>query len=243
VASSVSYPAGSAGFDISQYQCADIPSAPAAIAVVQVTGGALNNPPNPCYAQEAAWAGSRLTAYIYLNGLPNPPPHESVLGPAWRCARTNVICQAYDFGFVWAGHWVAYSRQQGISPRLWWLDVEPGGGWASPAVNDGVIRGAADGLRSHGVSLGIYSTSYQWATIAGGLTFPGVPLWIPGAGNLRGGGFTATAYCASGGQNFAGGHLVMVQWGYSGDFPGAYQGPGSRYDLDYVCTGGSGRGH
>ena len=229
--------AGSTGFDISGYQCGIIPSAPATAAIVQVTGGALNAPPNPCLVQEAAWAGDHLTAYIYLDGLPNPAPRESLVGPAARCARRSLMCRAYDFGFAWAGHWVAFSRHHGVNPKLWWLDVEAGAGWTRPAANAGVIGGAADGLRSQGASIGIYSTPYQWATIAGTLAFPGVPLWIPGAGRLTGGGFTATAYCKSGGQRFAGGHVAMVQWGYTGQFPGAYGGPPSRYDQDYVCPG------
>ena len=216
---------------------AHIPSTPATAAIVQVTGGALNAPPNSCLVQEAAWAGDHLTAYIYLDGLPNPAPRESLVGPAARCARRSLTCRAYDFGFAWAGHWVAFSRHHGVNPKLWWLDVEAGAGWTRPAVNAGVIRGAADGLRSQGASIGIYSTPYQWATIAGTLAFPGVPLWIPGAGSLTGGGFTATAYCKSGGQRFAGGHLAMVQWGYTGQFPGAYRGPPLRYDQDFVCPG------
>jgi hypothetical protein len=154
-----------------------------------------------------------------------------------------VVCRAYNFGFAWAGHWVVFSRRHGIHPKLWWMDVEPGAGWTSPVVNAYVIRGAADGLRSQGARIGIYSTPYQWAMIAGKMTFPGVPLWIPGAGSLNGAGFTATAYCQSSAQRFAGGHLVMVQWGYTGDFPGAYRGPASRYDLDYECPGGKWSSH
>jgi hypothetical protein len=228
-------PAGSVGFDISQYQCGNIPSAPAAVAIVQVSGGALNNPPNPCYVREAVWAGADLSAYIYLDGLPNPAPPESMTGPASRCARIRPVCQAYDFGFNWAHHWVDYSRLQGINPKLWWLDVETGSGWTKPAINDGVIKGAADALQAAGVRAGIYSTPYQWATIAGALVFPGIPVWTAGAGNLTGPGYSATSYCTMPGHSFAGGQLAMVQWGYSGDFPGAYKGPPFPYDRDYVC--------
>jgi hypothetical protein len=233
-AAAVRHLKGSTGFDISQYQCGNIPSARAAIAIVQVTGGALNNPPNPCYAREAVWAGAHLSVYIYLNGLPNPAPRESLIGPASRCARVSPVCQAYDFGFNWARHWVAHSRRLGINPKLWWLDVETGSGWTTPAVNDGVIRGAADAVRRERLDVGIYSTPYQWAAIAGALTFPGVPVWTAGAGNLTGPGYTATAYCRSGGNTFAGGHLTLVQWGYKGAFPGAFQG-NSPYDQDYAC--------
>jgi hypothetical protein len=177
-----------------------------------------------------------------MDGLPDPAPRESLIGPASRCARVNPVCRAYNFGFNWARHWVAHSRSLGINPKLWWLDVETGSGWTTPALNDGVIRGAADGLRREGVDIGIYSTPYQWATIAGALAFPGVPLWTPGAGNLTGPGYTATSYCTSGGHTFAGGHLTLVQWGYKGAFPGAFQG-NSPYDQDFACRGSGGQGH
>jgi hypothetical protein len=205
------------------------------VAIVQVTGGRINNPPNPCYRQEAAWAGSHLSAYIYLNGLPNPAPPESMGGPAASCARTSSACRAYDFGFQWARHWVAYSRGLGIDPRLWWLDVEVNSGWTTTAVNDGVISGAVAGLRAEGVMVGIYSTPLQWAAIAGSLVFPGIPVWTAGAGRLDGPGYTATNYCRSREYSFAGGHLTMVQWGYAGAFPGAYPGPNPAYDNDFTC--------
>jgi hypothetical protein len=217
------------------YQCGKMPARRPAVAIVQVTGGALDGSPNPCYAQQAAWAGTHLSAYIYLDGLSGPTPPLSMAGPASRCAPTSPVCRAYDFGFNWASRWLAYSRHLGFSPKLWWLDVENGSNWTSPAVNDGVIRGAADGLRLRGVTLGIYSTPYQWAAIAGSLSFPGVQIWTAGAGLHTGPGLTATAYCKSGAYNFAGGHLSMVQWGYTGDFPGAYPGLSA---YDYVCSRG-----
>jgi hypothetical protein len=220
--------------DISQYQCGHIPSGRFPVAIVQVSGGRLNSQPNPCFAEEAAWAGSHLSAYIYLDGLPNPAPPETANGPAQACARTNPACQAYDFGYEWTRHWVEYSRQLGISPKLWWLDVESGSGWTTIPVNDAVIKGAAAGLRSAGVRMGIYSTPAQWAAIAGSLAFPGVPVWTAGAGDLSGPGYTATNYCASPSSSFAGGNLALVQWGYTGAFPGAYRGT-SPYDQDYVC--------
>jgi hypothetical protein len=173
-----------------------------------------------------------------MNGLPNPAPPEAMSGPRAKCARTNSFCQAYDFGFEWTRHWVAYSRGLGINPRLWWLDVEGGSGWTNTTVNGGVISGAVEGLRSEHVQVGVYSTPRQWSDIAGSLAFPGIPVWTAGAGNLTGPGYTATSFCTTPGHAFAGGHVVLVQWGYSGSFPGAWQGGTLRYDYDYVCPGG-----
>jgi hypothetical protein len=229
-----SYRAGSIGVDISQYQCRDIPVSRQSVAIVQVSGGAINGRPNPCYVQEARWAGPNLSGYLFMDGLPTPAPPESQRGPAGSCPPSARGCQSYNFGWVWARHWVAYSRELGINPRMWWLDVEGAAGWKDTGSNDLGIRGAVAGLRSTGVHVGVYSTPYQWHAIAGALTFPGMPVWTAGAGNLRGLGQTATSYCA-GGQGFAGGELQLVQWGYTGHFPGAYSGPKSSYDMDYAC--------
>jgi hypothetical protein len=159
-----------------------------------------------------------------------------LVGPHSWCVRTQLVCRAYDFGFYWTTHWLAYSHRFGVDPKLWWLDVENNSGWTSRIMNDNVIEGAADALRSQGLTIGIYSTKSQWTAITGGLALPGVQIWSAGAGKLTGPGQTATAYCRSSGDHtFAGGHLSLVQWGYSGGFPGAYP-VLAPYDYDYVCT-------
>ena len=233
------FPPGSTGYDISLYQCSDIPRNRVGVPIVQVSGGAINNPPNQCYVAEANWAGASLSDYIFMNPLPNPPPRESLTGPAGTCV-TNVGCQAYNFGWYWARNWVSYSRGKGFNPSMWWLDVETGGGWntsqsAQPANAD-VIHGAVEGLRSMGVVPGIYATAYQWGVITGNLiNYPGIALWVPGAGNVSGAGKSATSFCAgpvSPFEPFAGGDTVLVQYGYVGD---GYTGPASNYDLDYAC--------
>ncbi len=227
------FPPGGTGYDVSQWQCNSIPAVAQSVAIVQVSGGAINNPPNPCYAAEARWAGPNMSAYIYMGGLPSPAPPESQPG---ACGG-NVNCESYNFGWSWAQHWVAHSRSLGFSPTLWWLDVEFTGwsvGSAYTASNAEVIKGAVAGLRATGVTPGIYSTSLQFGDIAGSLTFPNIALWIPGAGNLSGPGYSAINYCTSPAwaPRFAGGTVVLVQYGYGGS---GYTGPPSPYDLDYAC--------
>ncbi len=64
-----SYPPGSYGYDISNYQCPGtpngLPPSPHTIGIVEVEGGSMA-PVNPCLAQEAAWAGGGLNLYVYL---------------------------------------------------------------------------------------------------------------------------------------------------------------------------------
>lgn len=232
--SSLVVPSGATGVDISRYQCGAIPPVHYAISVVQVTGGALNWPANPCYAAEAAWAGPDLQTYIYMDGLPNPAPAEAANGPAGSCGN-NGACLAYNYGFFWAQHWVGYSNSLGFHPKQWWLDVETGSNWTDPGTNDQLIRGAMDALHASGAQFGIYSSPRQWSIITGGWSAPGVQIWVPGAGNITGPGYTATAFCGDPSQRFADGVLRYVQYGYTGAFPGSYAGPASRYDLDYAC--------
>ena len=240
------FPPGATGYDISNFQCPGTPGGPiptvhTRVGVVQVTGvGGIDGQPNPCYKAEATWAGANMSAYIFVDKLPSPTPSQSLTGPAGTC-RGNVDCESYNFGWYWARHWVAYSRSVGVDPTLWWLDVETAANWnlgaSAHASNAKVIAGAVAGLKSMGVLAGIYCTAYQWGLITGSLvSFPGLPLWVPGAGNIRGGTNTATEFCAgpiSLYEPFAAGSVVLVQYGYS--FTGGYSGPPSKYDLDYAC--------
>ena len=227
---------GGIGYDVSHFQCGQALPPAHAISIVQVSSGHLDSPPNPCYAAEARWAGVNMSAYIFMNNLPNPAPPEALSGPSGPC-NGNLTCESFNFGAFWAVHWVAYSRSIGIDPSFWWVDVELGGfAGRTQASNASVIAGAIAGLRASGVVAGIYSTSYQWAAITGNsLNYPGIALWIPGAGNLTGPGYTATNYCASAAwaPRFAGGSPVLVQWGYAA---GGYTGPPSGLDLDYACV-------
>jgi ribosomal protein L24E len=243
------FPPGATGYDISQFQCpgfpffGSIPPAPQGVAVVQVSGGAIDASPNPCYAAEVSWAGSNDSAYIFMDGLPSPAPPVSDSGPAGTC-NGNVSCESYNFGWYWARNWVAYSRNLGVDPWLWWLDVETDGAWnggpAGQASNASVISGAYAGLQASGVVPGIYSTAYQWGKVAGSLAFPNVPLWIPGAGNISGGDFSAQNFCAGTipapygtlYEPFADGIVTLVQYGLVGN---GYNGPSSKYDRDYAC--------
>jgi hypothetical protein len=233
------FPPGATGYDISSYQCNNIPRNHVAVAIVQVSGGAINSDPNPCYTAEATWAGPNLSSYIFMNPLPaGPPPTESRTGPAGNC-NGDVMCESYNFGWWWARDWVSYSRGHGFNPSLWWLDVETDGGWnlgpTSQPANARVISGAVAGLRSMGVVPGIYATQLQWTEITGnGASFPGIPLWVPGAGNVSGGNNSAVAVCGGGVADhgpFAGGDIVLVQYGYQG-----YSGPPPTYDPDYACS-------
>ncbi len=126
------YPSGSYGYDVSNYQCGNLPTGDHTIGVVEVVGiafGAVNK----CLGQEAAWAASGLNLYAFLSyGTKST-------GPA-ACNGD----QACNFGFAAALDAVAKAQNAHINTQLtWWLDVEGAGVYWSTntAENMQVVEG------------------------------------------------------------------------------------------------------
>jgi hypothetical protein len=178
-----------------------------ALAIVQVAGW-LNSATNPCLSSLLSWARSAATQhdpdslYLFMNAPTNTPAAlaQGALGPAGDCRRLasseQLSCRAYNYGYNGALAALRYAASQGARMRLWWLDVEgsraPSGPYAtfssgeywaaSKALNDETIQGALDALHKQKITVGIYSTSVQWADIAGGYvpSGPRLPLWVAG---------------------------------------------------------------
>ena len=171
--------------------------------------GWLDNADNPCLKAEASWAmgaegnsGSPYNLYLFMN---SPENSSGIIasadnGPAGNCpslaSNLQAACVAYNYGYNGAEQIFNYASAQGASSHVWWLDVEnaqlsktnysnfPTNYWSgSTTLNDETIQGAIDALRSNKVTVGIYSTSVQYATITGNYipSAPQVPLWIAGA--------------------------------------------------------------
>ncbi len=210
------YTEGSFGYDVSWPQCGTaLPSDPG-FAIVGVTGGkSLSG--NPCLAEQAEWAlsGDQAPAlYINTNGAPK--------GYSTRlCARKDTGCVNEQYGFEAATWAVDYASRNGAENlQRYWLDVETMNSWSrDKTANARAIKGFIRGLESAGKSvMGIYSTSYQWGTIAGTYA-PGLDNWVPRPGIVWPGG--ASAACANT-PSFAGGSVVMIQvW--------------NAFDENYVC--------
>ncbi len=200
---------------------------------------------NSCFAAETAWAGQGLSVYIILQPAPlgNQAPFE-VSGPKSSCAATNQQCAAYNWGYNYAQADLAFVRDQGLQPRIWWLDVETAEGWATSAAaqpaNAAVVQGALDALTGAGNTVGVYCTWYQWGLVTGSYMPPArVPIWVAGATSLSIGYDSAQSYCqraltagdpstlASTGIGFAGGTPWLVQYPYA---PGTVP-----VDNDYAC--------
>jgi hypothetical protein len=167
------YPAGSYGYDISNYQCGGYPAAAHTIGIVQVNGASFGAT-NPCLASEAAWAAGGLNLYTFLTYGTMATSGD----PACQATAAPGSC---NFGFNAALDAFGEAQAAGIDTSVaWWLDVE---GktlfWSSdPAANAALVQGAIDGLHYAGInSVGIYASPGEWNTIVGTYQ-PAVPYWL-----------------------------------------------------------------
>ena len=225
-------------YDVSYPQCGGALPTNVTGGIVGVNNGIVLSG-NPCLATEYAWA-SRATTYapaFYANTA-NPGPAYSSHWPAGQttpqlCDGTDTSACAYDYGWNYAQD--ALNRAVAVTSTAaganWWLDVETSNSWetlepaygqttTAQANDQASIAGAITALQSRGVTtIGVYSTSYQWAQIMGssGAQFAAQPAWVAGTGSLS----TAQANCAS--ASFTGGPVTLTQYASSG------------YDADYHC--------
>jgi hypothetical protein len=210
------YPAGAKGFDVSWPQCGRPLPPHATIAVVGVNGGwAFTG--NPCFTNEARWAGGNLTTYINLNSPRGPHEAEWSTGPAGKCAPGDLYCESYNYGYKTAEFSVASAADRGAHSQTWWLDVETSSDWSfSQQANGRVVAGAIAALRAQGLDPAVYSTAYQWDIITGGYV-PGTAAWYPTGTATK----SPDRWCSA--ISFAGGPVRMVQ------------SQAGRFDGDYSC--------
>lgn len=205
------YTGGTQGYDISWPQCgAAYPAQPFDFGIVGVNDGRPFGH-NPCLASQWAWANGaagRPSVYINLMApIGGLGAAYAGSGPAGTCSRPLSSCGAYNFGANAAADAVAYATSQGIASGTWWLDVETVNSWLDDRrLNAEVIRGAAEYLESNDLEVGVYSTAYQWAAIAGAYA-PRLPIWVAGASDEP----SALEYCSPT-HTFGGGSVVLVQY-------------------------------
>lgn len=187
-AASGDYIPGSDGSDISWPQCGGpLPGIPhETFGVVGVNDGRPFTT-NPCFKPEWDWSQAGRASYpsIYVN-----LEYGARYDGERPCASTDPGCASYDFG--WEAAEYAYTQanyQTGgasLKPGTWWLDVETMNDWSDHTIlNDFVISGAVDYLKTTGHRVGIYSTRGQYREIAGSW-HPGneVGNWVAGASSL-----------------------------------------------------------
>ncbi len=239
----VALPPTGAGVDVSFPQCAESShielSANVPFAIVGVNGGVASNS-NRCFLSEynSALLLSGTTeqphAAVYVNtGNPSlaaawwPSSDRTqsgtrVFNPNGACAHEAGAACAYVYGYSMAQ--ADYRRVRDTLlrlPAMWWLDVETTNTWQPDVVaNSASLIGMVDYFESRGLSVGIYSTSYQWGRIAG-TTLPashlaGLPSWLAGGSAVG-----APADCEKSPLT-PGGRVAMVQYV-------------TNLDNDYAC--------
>lgn len=211
-----SFPSGSYGFDISNYQCSGgFPTGAHTIGIVQVEGASFGTA-NPCMQAEAAWAGGGLNLYIYLNygaSATNEP----------GCNGDQACNAGYQVGLD------AYQKavNAGVDAAVpWWLDVEPDPSWSpSTQENANFVQGAINALHeTEGVAdVGIYTSAGVWNSILGNYA-PSVPYWMADYLNSPSGPATCADYYnwVAKGQNLPG-------------YPEIVQYNSAQFDEDYSC--------
>ena len=183
------------GYDVSFPQCGDdLPGEPA-FAVVGVNGG-LATRPNPCLAEQLAWAAAEATGEVpaqpevqlYVNtanpgqvrGRVTTWPSRGVT-PYGRCDGDNSRACSWRYGWERAAvtvedFFVPAAEDADVDPDpgeyTWWLDVETTNTWqtgSAPARarNRAALEGMATRLTATGAEVGLYSTHHQWRRIAG----------------------------------------------------------------------------
>lgn len=214
------YPAGTDGADIGYPQCAGAYPPVAGFGIVGVTHGRAFTY-NGCLAEEFDWARSAASppsVYMNINAAVGSTASRGNSGPAGSCRASDKLCRNYNYGYNAAQDAYAYAASRAVTASTWWLDVETANSWLTQtAINDEVLRGATDFLSAQGLTVGVYSTAYQWNKIAGSYR-PGLPVWYATGGTSS----AAPGFCAAT-YDFAGGGVWLVQYDAGG------------YDGDYAC--------
>lgn len=164
------------------------------------------------------------------------PQGNGTSNPYGTCDGSNSIACAWQYGwnramdnvvnrFTPAANDAHISNDPADYP--WWLDVETVNSWRSGdteslQANTADLEGMVAYFKSKGVTIGLYSTSFQWGEIVGSLnarsSLNGLPNWLPGASDLAG----AKSNCSKAPLT-SGGDILLTQY-TTGDF-----------DYDYSC--------
>lgn len=186
------------GYDVSEPQCARIPTLPTsgAFNAVGVNGGRVFLA-HSCLDELLTWAGPNTELYVNTG---NPGPNLSqrytagtVAGKSCALTDLNSTGCAFLYGYRAAADSYQIASAAftgkgwtGLTNRTWWLDVETSNSWRgldnnmpsdsflsseqAQALNVANLQGAAYYFEAvvKVARLGIYSTDYQWGLITGG---------------------------------------------------------------------------
>jgi len=211
------------GADVSWPQCpkgmgipekrsegAPMPTPAARFVVIGLTNGPSFTP-NPCLADQVAWARTRklvVAAYAVVS-YPDADTVRRLRGQGPYDAGTR-LGALRNVGYQAALFNVGSLRRAGLPTPIVWIDVEPVGHfeWSGDLrANAAVVVGAARGYRDAGFKIGFYSTPNLWQRVVGDLRVGG-PEWRAAGTTGRS---EAVRRCRDD-WSFQGGKGVLGQW-------------------------------
>jgi hypothetical protein len=182
------------GYDVSHPQCGDDLPEEFPFAVVGVNGGIATRP-NPCLAEQLAWAAEATGEVPGQPGLQlyvNTANPGEVLDevrtwpfsgrtPYGDCAGDNSRACSWQYGWLRAyvdveAFFARAADEADVDPdpgaHRWWLDVETMNTWQSGSAdararNRAALEGMTAYLTGRGAEVGLYSTGAQWRRIVG----------------------------------------------------------------------------
>jgi hypothetical protein len=182
------------GYDVSHPQCGDDLPEEFPFAVVGVNGG-LATRPNPCLAEQLAWAAGATGEVPGQPGLQlyvNTANPGEVLDevhtwpfsgqtPYGSCEGDNSRACSWQYGWLRAyvdveAFFARAAEEADVDPdpgvHRWWLDVETMNTWQSGSAtarerNRAALEGMTAYLTGRGAEVGLYSTGTQWRRIVG----------------------------------------------------------------------------
>ena len=156
--------------------------------------------------------------------------------PYGTCDNSDSMACAWQYGWNRAvddveSRFVPAAQSSDVSTTAsdypWWLDVETVNSWKDSndskfSENRAVLEAMTSYFQSRGITVGIYSTSYQWGQIVGsvpsGSNLNGLHNWRPGASDLS----EAQDNCSVSPLT-SGGNVTMTQYTQN------------NFDYDYSC--------
>jgi hypothetical protein len=177
--------------------------------------GLTNGPgftPNPCLADQVAWAKTN-DVLVSVYAVSSYPSAETLkkYGADGPYDATDRLGRLRNVGYQQARFNIGTMGQVGVVSPIVWIDVEPvpNFDWSTDLqANAAVIEGVARGYTDAGFAIGVYSTPHLYRRVVGDLELGGVPEWRAAGQTSR-----AEALNRCGPDwSIQGGTAVMGQW-------------------------------
>lgn len=189
-----------------------LPTASASFAIIGLTNGPGFHP-NPCLADQVAWAKGRgLWTGAYAVATFPTTRQRAKYGGTGPWSAENKSGRLRNTGYQQAAFNVASMQAADLDVPMIWVDVEPYAvrPWSGSILNNrDVLRGVVRGYADSGYRVGFYSYDRGWRQIVGAWHRSAYPTWVP-VGQARHGKALATQRCGL--ASFSRGEVLIGQW-------------------------------